>query len=585
MSKYILLVALLAMACTKGISQITSPDFSENSLVANTPFARFDRSENGYDYYWLKLNMFQSEFARTYFYSVSAENKLFINDKNDFTSDSALFVIESGSAFNNKLYFYHLYKNSLKADASTSEISKLEFINSAAITKSINTQGENSDSPMATQIPCTTAEVSCSGNTYTFPSGTAGTIAPTSTGGYPAYGCLSTQPCPAWYYMQVGSPGDINIHISQTSLGDPPVGLDVDFICWGPFNSFNDGCSVGLTGGNIVDCSYSGAAQEDCYIPNAQVGQIYILMMTNFSQAAAEITFAQTGGTGVTNCDIVYNCGIIAITANPSACSPVTNTYNLSGLIEFTNPPANGTLTVTDVTAVPNVSQVFTVTPAITSPQAYNLNNITCNGTVHTITASFSADAACNLTDTYNAPTSICPVASISGGGAICDNGTSTATVIIDLVGVGPFDFTYSFNSVPQPPVIGYNGPFPYVITTAVPGTYGLVSVSNSACPGTVSGTATITMNPLPVPTIAGINDVCAGTTGSSYSTEAGKNNYVWNVPTGGTITSGQGTNTINVSWTAAGAHTVTVSYLGPAPSNCPPATLTVYNVTVARLS
>jgi len=110
MSKYILLVALLAMACTKGICQITSPDFSENSLVANTPFARFDRSENGFDYYWLKLNMFQSEYEHAYFYKLSSDNQLYINDKNDFISDTALFLIKSDSPYNslseiNKLYY------------------------------------------------------------------------------------------------------------------------------------------------------------------------------------------------------------------------------------------------------------------------------------------------------------------------------------------------------------------------------------------------------------------------------------------------------------------------------------------------
>ena len=44
-------------------------------------------------------------------------------------------------------------------------------------------------------------------------------------GTYPNYGCLCTLPNPAWYYMQVGYPGNIDIHIS-TSPSE-----DVDFIC------------------------------------------------------------------------------------------------------------------------------------------------------------------------------------------------------------------------------------------------------------------------------------------------------------------------------------------------------------------
>ena len=70
-----------------------------------------------------------------------------------------------------------------------------------------------------------------------------------------------------------------------------------------------------------------------------------------------------------------------------------------------------------------------------------------------------------------------------------------------------------------------------------------------------------VTVNPLPVPTITGPSPVCEGTTGNTYTTEAGMSNYTWNISSGGTITAGAGTNTITVTWNTAGAQNVSVNY------------------------
>ncbi|MEI7725099.1 MAG: T9SS type A sorting domain-containing protein [Bacteroidota bacterium] len=72
---------------------------------------------------------------------------------------------------------------------------------------------------------------------------------------------------------------------------------------------------------------------------------------------------------------------------------------------------------------------------------------------------------------------------------------------------------------------------------------------------------ANVAVNPLPVPTITGSASVCAGTTGVSYTTEAGMTNYLWTITPGGTITSGSGTNNIMVTWNTAGAQVLTVNY------------------------
>jgi uncharacterized protein (TIGR02145 family) len=91
-----------------------------------------------------------------------------------------------------------------------------------------------------------------------------------------------------------------------------------------------------------------------------------------------------------------------------------------------------------------------------------------------------------------------------------------------------------------------------------------------------------LTVLPSPVPVITGSASVCPGSTGVVYSTSAGMTGYTWSVSSGGTITSGAGTNSIAVSWNTIGPQTVSVSYTDG--NSCVALTPTVFNVTVNTL-
>ena len=93
------------------------------------------------------------------------------------------------------------------------------------------------------------------------------------------------------------------------------------------------------------------------------------------------------------------------------------------------------------------------------------------------------------------------------------------------------------------------------------------------------SNAITMTVNPLPVPVINGASTVCSGAIGNVYSTETGMTNYSWGISSGGTISSGTGTNSITVTWSTTGAQTVSVIYTNA--NACTAASATVYNVTV----
>ena len=176
---------------------------------------------------------------------------------------------------------------------------------------------------------CANADPFCTDNgLYQFP---AGVNAGNGESG-PNYNCLSTTPNPAWYYMRIGTPGGISIYMYSTPS------KDIDFCCWGPFEDPVSPCPNGLTSPKVVSCSYSTSATETCVIPNnAQTGQYYILVITNYSNATCNITFSKTSGTGTTDCGILpplvsnegpYCVGdVITLTGNAQSGA----TYSWSG--------------------------------------------------------------------------------------------------------------------------------------------------------------------------------------------------------------------------------------------------------------
>ncbi len=84
----------------------------------------------------------------------------------------------------------------------------------------------------------------------------------------------------------------------------------------------------------------------------------------------------------------------------------------------------------------------------------------------------------------------------------------------------------------------------------------------------------------LPIPVIDGDASVCdPPSAGHAYTTQPGMTGYTWNVSAGGTITSGQSTNTIDVTWNAVGNQTVDVTYTDT--HGCATAAPTVKNVSV----
>ncbi|MCJ7756591.1 MAG: hypothetical protein MUP24_00485, partial [Gillisia sp.] len=163
---------------------------------------------------------------------------------------------------------------------------------------------------------CASIQPFCSGTTeYVFPNSNPGNSSVPYAESGPDYSCLDTPSYPAWFYLKIGDSGTLNFEISQNVNPDGSGGtLDVDFIAWGPFTAEDDLCSnSSLSSRNLVGCSYSIEATENFNINNAREGEIYVVMITNFSLKPGFISLQQTNisdpDAGTTDCSIVSILG------------------------------------------------------------------------------------------------------------------------------------------------------------------------------------------------------------------------------------------------------------------------------------
>ena len=397
---------------------------------------------------------------------------------------------------------------------------------------------------------CEIADPFCTGVTYGFPMNTSTTA---QVG--PNYSCLFTQPNPVWYYLLIDQPGNITINMTS------PTGNDIDFTAWGPFSSMSGICSQ-LTatcstcpnntddptfypagaGGTTIDCSYDPAEFENVHISNAITGQYYLLCITNFENTAGDIVFSQSNvgqpGAGSTNCAIITPCDITAATANPTACTPGTNLYDVSGTITFHDAPTTGQIVVSD-----NAGASQTINLPFTSPANYNLTNLNSDGTTHTITISFTDDQFCNYSLTYTAP-GPCNACTANAGPdqSVCSLTTNLAAVTqagdVNLAWSGPAGITFTSPNSANTSV-----------TATSTGQYILTWTITNSLGNTCSDNVTINFNTIPTPSITGNLTICSGAA-TTLDAGAGYTSYIWS-PSGNT-------QTINV--TTAGTYAVTVT-------------------------
>ena len=384
-----------------------------------------------------------------------------------------------------------------------------------------------------------TTSVSFSGLTSLGPSvsfAVAECLQPTITLGANPIVCQGITSANLLYTATTNSPNEYRIDFDATAnaagLTDIPSGTSLSS------SPIVIGIPAGITPGtyngnlyvsNASDCESDGVTFTITVNPNASIA-LTSAGSTNsqtvcINTAVTNITYlVGGGGTGANVTGLpagvngTYNAGVFTISGMPTT----------SGIFNYTV-TTSGTCSQTTATGIIVVNPNNTVTVASSTP------NICINTAIPNVTH------------------------------------TTTGATGIGIATGLPMGVTASWASN----TITISG------TPSVSGTFNYLIPLTGGC-GTVSATGTITVNPLPTPTITGPNPVCIGSSGNIYSTEAGMSSYVWNVSAGGTITSGVGTRTITITWNTSGAKTVSVNYTNS--NTCTATTPTVKNITVNSL-
>jgi hypothetical protein len=285
-----------------------------------------------------------------------------------------------------------------------------------------------------------------------------------------------------------------------------------------------------------------------------------------------------------TNPGAVPIVGTITVTPSANGCTGPNMTFTIT-----VNPLPVPTITGPATACAPQAGNVYTTQAGMTG----YLWTVSAGGTftgggTNTITVTWNTvgtQTVCvNYTNTYGctatAPTCNTvivnprPIPVISGPSIVCAG--STGNIYTTLAGMTGYLWTVTGGTFTG----GGTNTITVTWNTAGAQTVTLNYTNPFGCEATTPTVYPVTVNPLPVPTIAGPTPVCVNSTGNVYTTQPGMTGYLWTV-TGGTFTGG-GTNAITVTWTTAGAQSVSVIYTNA--NGCTNVTPAVFNVTVNPL-
>ncbi len=147
------------------------------------------------------------------------------------------------------------------------------------------------------------------------------------------------------------------------------------------------------------------------------------------------------------------------------------------------------------------------------------------------------------------------PTATISGNVSVCRH--ESANLNVSLTGTAPWKFSYRRNSQ-NPTEIPNVHSSPYLLSVQQAGTYTLYEVYDKNCKGTVSGSATVTINPTPEVTLSGL--------APAYDKQSVEWVPITGTPSGGTFT-GPGVIPYNDLWyfvpslPPVGTHNIVYAY------------------------
>ena len=375
------------------------------------------------------------------------------------------------------------------------------------------------------------------------------------------------------------------------------------------------------TGAQTVSVSYTNAFGCTTVTPTVYNVTVNALPSPTIA-GPASVCAGSTGNVyttqaGNTNYIWVVSAGGTITAGGTTNSTSVTVTWNTAGAQTVSVNYTNGNGCTAAAPTIYNVTVNALPTPTIAGPtpvcagttgnlyttQAGNTNyiwsvsaggTITAGGTTNsssvtvtwnttgaqTVSVNYTNGTGCTAAapTVYNVTVNPTPSPTISGPASVC--ATSTGNLYLTETGMNNYVWSVSAGGT----ITGGGGSGnSFVIVTWNTAGAQTVSVNYHNASGCTAPSPTVynvTVNPLPVPTIAGPTPVCVISSGNVYTTQAGMTNYIWAVSAGGVITAGGTTSSssVTVTWNTVGAQTVSVNYTNS--NGCTAAAPTVFNVT-----
>ncbi|MFN6228142.1 MAG: PKD domain-containing protein, partial [Bacteroidota bacterium] len=301
--------------------------------------------------------------------------------------------------------------------------------------------------------------------------------------------------------------GEQEINFDLEVLNRPTAGFTFSGICANTTTQFTDASNTGTRPISSVNWTFgtlgSSTQLNPTYtFPTAGTYPVTYFLITDIGCKSDTITqnvtinplpSATITGT-ITTC---INSPQPSITFTGSgATAPYTFTYNINGGATQTI-STTGTSNSVTLQAPTNVLGVF----------AYNLINV-----------AESSTGLCSQNQTGNATVTINtnPTATIGGTIAVCKDAGPPQITFTGGDGTAPYTFTYNINGGASQTVstVAPSNLVTVDVPTGTVGTFtynlvGVVDVNNTVCSGSPTGSASVTVNPLPTATIAGTDTVC----------------------------------------------------------------------------
>jgi gliding motility-associated-like protein len=195
--------------------------------------------------------------------------------------------------------------------------------------------------------------------------------------------------------------------------------------------------------------------------------------------------------------------------------------------------------------------------------------------TTYTFTGT-SASGGCTASDPVTITVNPLPTATIGSNATVCQNAAGPTITFTGANGTAPYTFTYNINGGANQTIssgAGTTATLTAPTTASGTFTYNLVSVSSNGCSQNQTGSAVITVNPLPTVTAPTNQTVCANasTTAVNFTGTAGAT-YTWTNNTTSIGLGASGTGNI-AAFTATNATTSAVTAtiaVTPTLAGCP---------------